>query len=179
MRIGLRELVLLVVLVAVPVASFFLVFKPQNDAIDAAKAEVAHKQSMLDELRKETSQTDDLLKENEALERRIERVEARLPSNNELDRVIRQVSQLAVAAGLEPPALKNAKPLGAALYMEQPLEMKTKGNFGGYYTFLQRLEQLPRITRIPDMKVQRDMQMDGLMNIEFTLSIYYQPEGQP
>lgn len=178
MKIGLRELVLLVVLVAVPVASFFLVFKPQNEAIEAAKAEVQHKQNMLDELRKETSQTDDLLSENQMLERRIERVEARLPSNNELDRVIRQVSQLAVAAGLEPPALKNAKPLAAALYMEQPLEMKTAGDFGGYYKFLQRLEQLPRITRIPDMKVERDRQVEGKMNIEFTLSIYYQPEGQ-
>ena len=41
MRIGLRELIFFAVLLAVPVASFFYVFKPRNDQINQAKAEIA------------------------------------------------------------------------------------------------------------------------------------------
>ncbi|MDX9911493.1 MAG: type 4a pilus biogenesis protein PilO [Phycisphaerales bacterium] len=177
MRFGPRELLLLLVIVAIPVASWFLVFNPQNKRITEKKAEIEHKRELLERLRAETSRNSDLERANAETAATIRTIEARLPTNKEVDRIVRQVSTLAVDSGLQSPGLKSAKPVNAALYMEQPLEMKTSGEFEGFYGFLIDLERLPRITRIPDMKLERDSKGDGQMKCEFTLSIYFQDEA--
>ena len=67
--------------------------------------------------------------------------------------------------------------------MEQPLTLKTQGDFRGFYAFMLMLEQLPRVTRISDLEIKaprraRDVE-PGDVEIEFTLSIYFQKEGAP
>lgn len=177
MRVGLREAFLLAVLLALPLASWWLVFQPQNREIAQAKQEIEHKQQMLSKLQETTSRNQDLQRANEEIHKSIQAIEARLPSKKEVDAVVRRVSDLAVESGLEPPSIESDKPVGAATYMEQPLKMKITGNFNGFYEFLTKIEQLPRITRIPDMKISRAQEVDGHMKAEFTLSIYFQQEG--
>lgn len=178
MRIGIRETFLLALLLALPLLSWWLVFRPQNAFISQAKREIDHKNQMLAKLRETTARNEDLQRANAEILQNIHSIEARLPSNKEVDSVIRQVSDLAVESGLEPPNIESDKPVAAALYMEQPLKMKIQGNFNGFYEFLVKLEQLPRITRIPDMKITRSTDQDGHMKAEFVLSIYFQQEGK-
>lgn len=174
----LRELAMLVLLLLIPVAAYFLVFVPQNTAIDQAQAEIRHKQEQLDVLQQETARNTSLAKANERIAEQIAEIEDRLPSGKEVDRVVRQVSRLAVQAGLESPSVKSGKPIAAALYMEQPLEMKTSGDFNGLYSFLQSLERMPRVTRIPEMSIRRRPTEDGLVDVSFTLSIFFQEEPE-
>lgn len=177
MRIGLREAFLLAVLLALPLSSWWLVFRPQNADIAQARREIQHKQSMLAKVQQTTARTQDLQRENEEIRTQIESIEARLPSNKEVDTVVRQVSDLAVEAGLEAPGIESDKPIPAAMYMEQPLKMKINGDFNGFHEFLIKLEELPRITRISDMKITRSDKVNGNMAAEFVLSIYFQPEN--
>lgn len=176
MKLGAKEFMLLVLLVAVPLSSWWLVFRPQNQQIELARQDLSHKQDMLNKLREETARNEDLARVNEQLKVNIGSIEARLPTNKEVDSIVRQVSDLAVQSGLEPPALKSGKPVRAALYMEQPLELETSGDFKGFYEFMLKLEQLPRITRVPDMKLQRHAKENGKLQANFTLSIYFQDE---
>lgn len=172
----LRQLAMLVLLLMIPVAAYFMVFVPQNRAIDEAQGEIRHKQEKLDTLQRETARNTSLIEANQRIAEQIAEIENRLPSSKEVDRVIRQVSKLAVAAGLEPPSIKSGKPIEASLYMEQPLEMKTAGNFEGLYAFLQTLERLPRVTRMPEMEIRRRPTDDGVVDVTFTLSIFFQQE---
>ncbi len=176
MKFGLRETVLLLVLLAIPVASMFLVFKPQNLAIERAKKEIEHKERTLDKLKEQTARTEDLERAIAQFELRIAEVEAQLPSNKGVDSIVRKVSDLAVDSGLSSPALQSEKPMPAGLYYEQPLEMTTTGKWrdSGFYEFLLAVEQLPRKTRIPSMTLKRDSKKDGEFEIDFTLSIYFQ-----
>jgi Tfp pilus assembly protein PilO len=176
MRLGLREFILLLILLGLPTASFFLVFQPENRDIDGAKREIEHKRSVLTKLREETAKSKDLERTNKEIQDRIEAIEARLPSKKEVEAVVRQVADLAVAAGLDVPQLKSGKALKTASYMEQPLELSTQGAFNGFYDFLLKLEQLARITRMTDLKIKRHQETDGVMQATFTLSIYYQDE---
>ncbi len=176
MKLGFRELVLLGVLLALPLLAWWLVFRPQNAEIAQARLEIKHKSDMLDKLQQTTSRNQDLARQNEENHKKIEAIEARLPSSKEVDQVIRQVSELAVDCGLEPPAIESDKPVAAATFMEQPLKMKISGDFNGFHGFLKKLEDLPRVTRIPDLKVTRATDVNGHMKAEFTLSIYFQQE---
>ncbi len=174
MRFGPREMILFLSVLLLPIVSYFVVFRPQTANINNAKSEIAHKQDMLNKLRSETSRNEDLIKVNEDLMVRIDEMESLLPSDKEVDQIVRQVSSLAIESGLTPPSLKSVKPIAAAQYREQPLEMKTTGSFEGFYKFLIELERLPRITRIVDMKL-KDSTNDGVeLEASFTLSIYFQ-----
>lgn len=174
MRFGIREIIMMLMILAVPVVSYLAVFKPQNAEIDKARAEIEHKRELLDRLRGETARTSDLERANAEILARINEIESRLPSGKEVDSIIRQVSDLAVSAGMESPALDSEKPVTAAMYKEQPLKMESTGGFAGLYQFLQAVERMPRITRLPDMEIKRARGADGLINTEFTLSIYFQ-----
>jgi len=179
MKLGIRGFVILLIVVGMPVASYFLVFKPQNTAIRDARREVDHKQQLLDQLRTETVKNADLASANEQLQSTVKNIEARLPSGKEIDAVVRQVSDLAVASGLKSPDMKSGKPVPAALYMEQPIEIIVEGSFVGFFSFIAQIEKLPRITRIHDMKVTGLARDDVELKAEFTLSIYFQDAGIP
>ena len=178
MRFGTRELVLFLAVLMLPIVSYFLVFQPQSTNIEQAKGEIAHKREMLSLLRVETSRNEDLKNANEIIKDRIDEMEALLPSNKEMDLVVRQVSALAIEAGLTSPTLKSTKPVAAARFREQPLEMSTKGSFEGFYAFLLEIERLPRITRIVDMVIKDSLEEDMEISAEFTLSIYFQADEQ-
>lgn len=177
MRFGTRELVLFLAVLMLPIVSYYLIFKPQSANIEQAKSEIEHKKEMLESLRIETSRNEDLMQANEVIKERIVEMEALLPSNKEIDQIVRQVSGLAIDAGLSPPTLKSSKPVAAARFREQPLKMSTDGSFEGFYDFLLAIEKMPRITRLVDMVV-KDSTKDGVeIDAEFTLSIYFQVDG--
>lgn len=176
MQFGIRELVLFLTVLLLPVVSYMLVFKPQSANIENAKVEIAHKQEMLTKLRIETARNDDLQVINEKIVERIETMESMLPSNKEIDQIVRQVSGLAIESGLSSPTLKNAKPLAAAQFREQPLEMSIEGSWAGFYAFLLKIEQLPRITRIIDLKIEDTTNDQTEIKASFTLSIFFRNE---
>lgn len=180
MQFGTRELVLFLTVLLLPVVSYFTIFRPQNTRIDQAHAEITHKRELLDQLRRETARSKDLESVNTSLQERIGLIESRLPTNKEVDQIVRQVSALAIESGLQSPTLKSERPLAAARYREQPLVMATQGSFQGFYDFLTALERLPRITRVVDMTVKehRDKKSESTVEItaEFTLSIYFRED---
>ena len=61
-------------------------------------------------------------------------------------------------------------------YSEQPLEMSLTGDFNGFYTFLQKVENLPRLTRVTKMQLTKMNDKDGEMQAQMTLSIFFEPE---
>lgn len=178
MNSTMRQLFFFVVVLAVPVASYFLLFKPQNEEIARARNEIELKESMLNKLRAATDRTADLEQANAEIEQGLHTMQARLPSSKEMDDVLRQVSSLATGNDLVIPEFrKSERPLPAGLAMEQPIDIKITGNFDGFYTFLTELEKMPRLTRIPNMKIKRGDEFDGQLNAELVLSIYYENKG--
>jgi type IV pilus assembly protein PilO len=180
MKFGLRELIFFLVLLAVPVASFAYVFKPRNDQIQAATEEVELKQKKLEQLAVVTAKLDDLGLAIERGRQSIELIEAKLPSEKDVEGILEQVWQLAKGNRLTVKSVKSEKPVPAATYMELPLKVIMEGKFDGFYKFLLDLEKLPRITRIHDMNLERVTDRGpqeaggGLMRAEFALSIYFQ-----
>lgn len=175
MNIGFRELLFLIVLIAMPTSSYWFVFRPQNADIEAARKEIEHKEQMLEKLSKATARNDDLKKINEEIASGIATVESRLPDNKEVDVILGQVSTVARESKLALPKVRSANPVPSAKYMEQPLEMLVTGDFDDFYRFLLSVEELDRITRVPDMKIKKIDDVDGSIEASFTLSIYFEP----
>lgn len=183
MRFGIREIMFFLVLLAVPVASFFYVFKPRNDEIRQARAEIEAKQATLNRLADAVAKIPDIGIEIENGKDQIAVIEAKLPSAQDVEGILEQVTQLARKNRLNSKSVKSEKPVPAAAYMELPLKIMMEGEFDGFYQFLIELENLPRITRIHQLKLERvtgknpeDTLPPGSMKAEFTLSIYFESQ---
>ncbi len=186
MQFGSREVIFLIVLLAVPVASYFYVFKPRNHEIRQAQIEVENKQAKLDNLREVTEKIDDIGLAIEQGRAAIQLVEAKLPSARDVEVILEDVWELAASSHLSVKSIKSDKPVPAAGYMEQPLKISMEGRFEGFYTFLLALENLPRITRIHELKLERkgtgrsgkDDDPSGVMKADFVLSIYFEQTAE-
>lgn len=176
MHLGWREMLFLVVLVAMPTSAYWFVFRKQNQEIAAAKAEIEQKERTLEKLAAATARSSDLARANDDIAEAIRKVESRLPGTKEVDVVLEHVADLARRSKLDLPKVKSGAPIPYAKYMEQPLEMTIAGDFNDFYDFLLKLEQFERITRMPDLTVKKSDDVDGAMQASFTLSIYFQPD---
>lgn len=181
MKFGLRELIFLVVLVAVPAASLFYVFRPHNERIQEQIQEIERKDAELVQLDEVLSKLEDLDRAIEDGLELISMVESKLPTEQNVDEILDQIWRVTVGNGLTVKSVKTDKVADEGLYRELPLAMVVEGNFDGFYRFLLELENLPRITRIHEMTLERLQTRGGedgpagQMKAEFTLSIYFQP----
>lgn len=183
MRFGLREIIFFAILLAVPVASFLVLFKPRNEEITEIRDEIQEKQVKLDRVEEVKVQLDDIALEIEKGREAIESIEHKLPSAREVATILDDVTRIAQDNMLSVKSVKPDKEEPAAAYMEQPIKVEMEGEFEGFYQFLLALESLPRITRMHNLKMEKIDGADGpasngasarMLKIEFDLSIYFE-----
>ena len=176
MRIGLRELIFLLVLLAMPGAAYFFVFEPKNELQQQAHAEIQAKKVKLNQLDQATTQFIDLDQEIERLRSTIELIEQKLPSGRMEYQVVKHISDLALNHHLTVTSIKPDKVVAAAQYAELPVKLTIEGDFDGFYLFMQEVERLPRITQMPMMRLIKieNADQEGVMNAEITLSIFFE-----
>ena len=179
MRIGLRELIFIILLLAMPVAAYFFVFRPRNTQITEVKEEIAMKQEKLDQLNAATKNIDNLGSEIDRLAETIALFEEKLPAQREVEVILKQVWELAAKHNLVPKSVRTDKPVMAANYAEQPIRMNIKGDFDGFYSFLLDLEKLNRITQMKKMKLEKISNAgEGQMEARVVLSVYFVPQAK-
>ena len=176
MKFGVRELVFVAVMLGLLGSSYFLVFNKANEKRIAVQAEIDRKQKELAELEQATSGTDDLKQKIEDLQKAIAIVEDKLPQEREIDKVLKEVWQMAEANNLEQRTIKTLRSQRANNFNEQPIEMSLAGDFEGFYVYLQQLEKLPRLTRVTKMDLTKMNDRDGAMEAKLTLSIFFEPD---
>ncbi|MDA0974575.1 MAG: type 4a pilus biogenesis protein PilO [Phycisphaerales bacterium] len=182
MRFGFRELVFTALLLAVPVASWFVVFQPRQEQIDAARQEVETKRNTLARLAAVTARVDDLRARIEEGRKALERLERKIPDRDGVDAILQQITELAMANQLVVRSVKGERAISAPLHMELPLRMIIEGEFEGLYRFLSELESLERITRVHHLQVTRVVEGRatrqenlGSLKADLVLSIFFDP----
>lgn len=178
MRFGVREILFVIVLLAVPVAAFLFVFQPRNADIAQAKGEIAEKRQTLDRLGEASAKMRDLGIAIEEGREAIRIIEDKLPAEQNVDDVLRQASEIARTHSLQIRSFEAEKKLPASQYMELPIQCEMSGDFDGFYRFLLELEKMPRLTQIRNLNIQRSEDTPGQMTATFTLSVYFQPRPE-
>ena len=177
MKFGIRELLFVVILGGLLCASYFFVFTKKNAERVALRADTAKKEKALASLRQATAGIDDLARKIDELQQAITFFESKLPQEKEVDKILKEVWQMAEANALQTRTIKTLKTERSANYTEQPISLSLSGDFNGFYAFLLQLEKLPRITRITEMDLTKINDRDGEMEATMTLSIFFEAEG--
>ena len=179
MRIGLRELIFILLLLAMPVAAYFFVFKPRNEQMIQVQSEIHRKRAKLDQLNAALRNVDDLGQEIDRLSKTVALFEEKLPAQREVEVILKQVWELAAKHQLTPKSVRTDKPVTAANFAEQPIRMNINGDFDGFYSFLLDLEKLNRITQMKQMRLEKITSADeGHMEARVVLSIYFDPKDK-
>ena len=177
MKFGVRELVFVAAMLGLLAASYLLVFKKAAERRAKVEADIVNKQRALTELDRATAGISDVNAKIEELQKAIAFFEGKLPQEKEIDKVLREVWQMAESKQLTIKTIKTMRSERNANYSEQPIEMSLAGDFKeSFYAFMLQLEQLPRLTRVHRMELKKINDRDGQMEAQLQLSIFFEPE---
>jgi len=177
MKYGLGQLLAVMLMLTLLGASYFFVFKPAADKRAARQADIAAKTKALAELKQATAGIANIEQKIDELQRAIRFFESKLPQEREIDKILREVWQMAEANSLQTRTIKTLKSERSAGYAEQPIEVSLSGDFTGFYSYLLQLEKLARITRLSQMKLEKITDREGEMKAQLTLSIFFESGG--
>lgn len=178
MKLGLREMLFFSAMLGLLACAYFVFFNKLNTRREQLQSTISSKQRALTNVRQATAGIDDLNRKIEELQKAIVFFESKLPQEKEIDKILKEVWQMAEANSLQTKSIKTLRGERAASYSEQPIQMSLSGDFNGFYSFLLQLEKLPRITRVTQMNLAKISDRDGEMQAQLTLSIFFEPDGK-
>ena len=169
---GTRRLIFVLILAGIPLGAFVWVFRPANQYIAEQQASLEGKAVKLDQLRRASQEIEDMDAEVQKISQAVAFFEDKLPKEHEVHTVLAQVARIAEKNRLQTKLFKTEKTKPFAEYTEQPIKMRVCGAFDDYYRFLLEFERMARITKITDMKLTANTSESGLINADFSLSIF-------
>ena len=169
-----RKVVFFVLLLGVAVVGYRYMIKPANTHLAEVKSRVDTKFAQLAKFQQATAAAEDLTKQLEQLKEAIGFFESRLPPKSQIHEVLEQVTVIAQKEGLEPKTIRTLTEKDNSGYIEQPLKMELEGNFSSFYSFLLELENLPRIMKIRELKLEKQKTDEGQIAADFIVSIFFQ-----
>jgi type IV pilus assembly protein PilO len=112
------------------------------------------------------------------LRRRLELAKGRLPSEREIPGLYRQLSDLALQAGLAV-ALFAPKPAeDKETVTEIPIAVSAEGTYHQLGGFFSRIGRIPRIVNLGDFRLAAVERPTGTVRAELTLATYlFRPDG--
>lgn len=149
-------IIFVLIMLAVLVAWYFLIFTPQSNKIDetAAAADGAEQQARA--LRLEVERLRELEKQAPQLRERAAKADTAIPGDPQLAQFILQVQEAADASGVDwvsvaptpPAAPPEAATPDARAVLEVILEMSVEGGYFQVQDFITRLETLSRAVKV-------------------------------
>ena len=176
MKFGIREIIFVLIMLGLLGSTNYFVFAKANKRKAERLTDMRTKQSALGNLQQATAGISDLNRKIDELQKAITFFEGKLPQEKEVDKILKEVWQMAEANSLQTKTVKTLKAERGPNYSEQPIQMSLAGDFNGFYSFLLQLEKLPRITRVTQMNLQKISDRDGEMQAQMTLSIFFEPD---
>ena len=104
----------------------------------------------------------------------VEFFESKLPPKSEIDKVLHDVTVIVQNQGLRSRRILRLRKKDNSSYIEQPLKIELVGNFNSFYSFLLKLEELPRIMKIRELKIDKQKGDEGQIAANFIVSIFFQ-----
>ena len=169
--------------VILSVAIIILVIMPKHKEIKKLEAKIDTQNNEIATSQAKVAKLDILKQENERLINRINELKEQLPEEKEISSLLKQVSDLGIAAGLSikswKPAPKTTHPSG--IVYEIPVSVDVEGTYHNLGYFLSSLTRLNRIVNISNMKLSspRLVKNENLLSASFKASTFSAiPEGE-
>lgn len=184
MKFGIKEIIFLVLLLSIPLANWALVIRPGEKRRDAMLEQIGKKQTKLSQIRAAAADRKAMQEQVASLQEAVVYFHSKMPHEKEMDKVLNEVALMAQENHLTSKSIRQVQKNNAdnvfnlsedMTQSEQPIDVQLEGNFLGFYTFLQALENQPRIMRVSRMTLRKSSDgPEGMMTAAFNVSIFFE-----
>ena len=165
--------ILIVVIVAVFIVGMGYYFdtKDQLAKYDSVKAKESELKSTFEIKVKKAANLEEHKAQLEEMRRTFGTLLRQLPSKTEIPALIVDISQTALASGLEVKLFKPGGESEKEFYAEKPIDLVMDGDFHQFATFASEIAALPRIVTLHDISLRPDSS-DGTMTMNASAKTY-------
>lgn len=159
---------------------YFLLISPKTAERATLRQQAEGLQTEVQKARADEANLRPFRLQAEALRRRLQAARERLPSEKEMPRLYRQLTDLAFQSGLQvalfaPKAAQDREDVA-----EVPIAMTCEGGYHQLGAFFARMSRLPRIVDLADFRLAAIERPTGTLRAELTLGTFlFRPEGAP
>lgn len=163
--------VLVIALIAVIAASYFLDWQGQLESIDGAKQkEISLRDTFLDK-KKQAIDLEAYRKQLEDIDKSFGTLLKQLPSKSEMEALLTDINQAGLGRGLQFELFKPAaSETVSEFYAELPINIKVTGNYHDMGAFASDISKLSRIVLLNDITLTQAK--DGLLTMDTVAKTY-------
>ncbi len=174
--IYLKAIIAVLPAVIILIAGIVFFVSPQQKEIKALDAKIDDQNNKIATGQAKAARLDTLKQENEKLLQRLNELKEQLPEEKEISNLLKQISDLSIAAGLE---IKSWRPgprkiHSSGIVSEIPVAVSASGTYHDFAGFLSSLTKLNRIVNITDIKLGSPALTKGrtILQISFTATTF-------
>jgi type IV pilus assembly protein PilO len=150
--------------VIIVVIVLFLLIMPKKNEIKVLEGKISKQEDEIAKNEAKAAKLPELTLENERLRKKLSELKQQLPEEKEVTTLLKQVSDLALRAGLKiglwRPEAKKVHPSG--IVYEIPVRVELSGSYHNLGYFFSSLTRLNRIVNISDIKIANPKQEKGV-----------------
>jgi type IV pilus assembly protein PilO len=165
-----RILILLVILVVLGGAFYYLFWEPKQSEIKRLQTTLQKREKLKNEYENIANELPKFEAENRRLENEFKQASKKLPVKKEIATLIDSVYSAVNASGLTPVAFTPRKEVSKEVYIEIPIALNVTGSYFELANFFDRMAKLPRIINIRNLalKVSRSTRKKMILNATFS-----------
>lgn len=164
---------IVIVCIVVAVAGFFTFTKPQLDLLGAAEVKETELRGEFDKKSSKASNLEAYKQQLEDMRRSFGALLRQLPNKTEIETLLVDISQTAIASGLD---IDYFKPEGLSpkeFYAEFPIKVRVTGRYHQFARFVSGVAALPRIVTLQNITINQPKDKKGvLLEMQMTAITY-------
>jgi type IV pilus assembly protein PilO len=160
---------------------WFLVYRDYSAKLDARQAVLTKKQQELNEQMVILADLPKFKKETADMKSKRQKALEQLPNEKDIDRLLEDISSLAIESGLEILLFKPEQEVKRNFYAEIPVELKLSGSYHDLALFYDKIANLPRIVNVSELLIEKPQEVDGrnILQASCTAKTYKFIEEKP
>jgi type IV pilus assembly protein PilO len=167
-------------LVVIALGGYFLVISPAQTRLSALERQRANLERELVEARSAVADLVRFRRETAEIERRLEAIAEKLPTQRELPPLYRTTYEAAAKAGLGVALFQPREPRVQDYYTEIPIAVTAEGTYHQLGKFFESTAGFSRVVNVSDVKMTGLGRGKSTLRADMTLATYvYRPVGSP
>jgi type IV pilus assembly protein PilO len=160
---------------------WFLIYRDYAAKLDAAQAILTKKQQELNEQMVILADLPKFRQETADMKSKRQKALEQLPNEKDIDKLLEDISSLAIESGLEILLFKPQQEVKRNFYAEIPVELKLSGGYHDLALFYDKIASLPRIVNVSDLLIEKPQEVDGrnILQASCTAKTYKFIEEKP
>lgn len=160
---------------------WFLIYRDYSAKLDAKQAILTKKQQELNEQMVILADLPKFRQETADMKSKRQKALEQLPNEKDIDKLLEDISSLAIESGLEILLFKPQQEVKRNFYAEIPVELKLSGGYHDLALFYDKIASLPRIVNISELLIEKPQEVDGrnILQASCTAKTYKFIEEKP